>query len=421
LQMVEPAPVAYAQPNAPSYQPNAPSYQPNVQVMLRESDGQPRQLKTTNVAKYTLHSQVQYMPDPSLNFWFVVGIQADNGGNFGPGVVTFAPTLATQSLAPSPAPVSAPSPAHAPSPSLLGDGEVYPVTDAERASCVSEWTEWTSSSDVSLKTSAAPHIKRTRHVTSDKIDFRVLQAATDNFSARLEIGAGGSCSVFRAKVYGYPCAVKVRFSAPPCTTHTLIRISSFTSPSPSTVSPHLLLRQVLNRDASWWDEKQFANEVRLLTRVRHPNICQLYACSIGNAQQCLVLELMSGALDDRLVAAPPLGWRQRLLIALHVCRSLVHLHSLSPPMIHRDIKCQNGKGVGAWRLVLVDWCLQRGPLAPTRCASTLILLRSCFSRPSLLALLSSCFARASLALASCSPSQRLHDRSSRRRIRGQGG
>jgi hypothetical protein len=44
-----------------------------------------------------------------------------------------------------------------------------------------------------------------------------------------------------------------------------------------------------------------------------------------------------GALDNRLVAQPRLGWQQRVSIALCTCRALMYLHSLSPPMIHRDV------------------------------------------------------------------------------------
>jgi serine/threonine protein kinase len=99
--------------------------------------------------------------------------------------------------------------------------------------------------------------------------------------------------------------------------------------------------KVLSATAGHWDKKQFGSEVELLTRVRHAHLCTMYACSVNGPQQCLLLELMSTALDDRLVAHPSLTWQQRVTIALHLCRSLVYLHSLSPPMIHRDVKCQN--------------------------------------------------------------------------------
>jgi hypothetical protein len=136
------------------------------------------------------------------------------------------------------------------------------------------------------------------------IDFEMLRKATRGFHASLQIGDGGSCTVFKAKIHGFDCAIKM-----------------------------------LSQEAGGWDAKQFHNEVALLSRVQHRNICRLFACSTNGPQQCLVLELMDAALDRRLVTAPQLGWEQRLLIALHICRSLVHLHSLSPPMIHRGSSC----------------------------------------------------------------------------------
>jgi hypothetical protein len=66
------------------------------QVLAREySQGPPstgsagtKTLKTSNVAKYQVRSQVNDMADPSLNGWYVIASQPDSGTS-GPGVVTF--------------------------------------------------------------------------------------------------------------------------------------------------------------------------------------------------------------------------------------------------------------------------------------------------------------------------------------------
>jgi hypothetical protein len=131
-----------------------------------------------------------------------------------------------------------------------------------------------------------------------------IRAASNDFDHALSIGEGGSCTVFKLKLRGTICAVKV-----------------------------------LSNQADKWEAEQFATEVELLKRVTHPNLCCLYASSTDGAQLCLVLEYMDGgSLDTRLVASPPLGWQQRTYIALCICRALVHLHLLTPPMIHRDVK-----------------------------------------------------------------------------------
>jgi hypothetical protein len=151
--------------------------------------------------------------------------------------------------------------------------------------------------------SGQPICERAWGTDRSEVDFDVLKHATNGFEESQEIGDGGSCTVYRATVDGIPCAIKV-----------------------------------LAAGAAGWEAEQFAAEVNLLRRVHHPNLCRLYASSTNGPSKCLVLELMEGgALDNRLVAQPRLGWQQRVSIALDTCRGIVYLHSLSPPMIHRDV------------------------------------------------------------------------------------
>jgi hypothetical protein len=151
--------------------------------------------------------------------------------------------------------------------------------------------------------SGKPICERAWSTNRSEVDFDKLKRATNGFEKSQEIGDGASCTVYRATVDGIPCAIKV-----------------------------------LAADAAGWEAEQFAAEVNLLRRVHHPNLCRLYASSTNGPSKCLVLELMEGgALDNRLVAQPRLGWQQCVSIALDTCRGLVYLHSLSPPMIHRDV------------------------------------------------------------------------------------
>jgi hypothetical protein len=138
------------------------------------------------------------------------------------------------------------------------------------------------------------------NTSTNMLDYAELQAATANFDVQHQIGAGACCTVYQAEVRGIRCALKV-FSA----------------------------------DAGSWEAKQFNAEMELLRRVQHPNICRLYASSTNGEQKCLVLELLDCPLDTRLEVGPVLCWEQRVWIALCICRGIAHLHSLSPPMIHR--------------------------------------------------------------------------------------
>jgi hypothetical protein len=184
--------------------------------------------------------------------------------------------------------------------------EGFPINDSARALCVRQWTV---RSDVnkSLNEEQFPSTADGAAQHTTNVQYTDLQAATNNFGPNHKIGDGGSCVVYKAELYGLPCAIKL-----------------------------------LSQDASEWEKKQFAAEISVLTHIKHANICQLYACSTDGPSRCLVLELMDTSLEDRLCMDPPLGWEQRAYILVCVVRGLAHLHSQSPPMIHRDVKSQNG-------------------------------------------------------------------------------
>jgi serine/threonine protein kinase len=145
-----------------------------------------------------------------------------------------------------------------------------------------------------------------------QMGFGALEQAAGGFAPHLIIGTGASCSVFKAHVSGRPAAIKL-----------------------------------MNSDANLaaWEVAQFKAEMGLLCRVQHPNICKLLAFSTDGPQRCLVMELCAGgALDKRLQCADgqaPLQWDRRLCIAHDIARALAFLHTLSPPMLHRDLKTPN--------------------------------------------------------------------------------
>jgi hypothetical protein len=163
-------------------------------------------------------------------------------------------------------------------------------TQAEKDACVTRWSEGADS--------AHGHSLNNNELQIDFNDIQLHDASI--------IGDGASCIVYKASVFGKVCAVKV-----------------------------------LAVNASEWNEQQFDSEVKLLSAVQHANLCRYYACSTNGPQKCLLLELIDTSLDKRLVAQPALGWQQCVHIALSICRGLSYLHSLAPPIIHRDVKSQN--------------------------------------------------------------------------------
>ncbi|CAE7031875.1 PERK7 [Symbiodinium sp. CCMP2592] len=141
--------------------------------------------------------------------------------------------------------------------------------------------------------------------------WQELHQATDGFSTARQLGSGASGTVYHATLCeGTEAAVKV-LDAP--------------------------LRG------------GFEDEVRLLSRCRHPNVVMLLGfaeeslCSVFRHRRCaLVYELLHGGdLYRRLQASKAYLWHERLRTATEVCRGLAHLHKHRPKIFHRDIKSQN--------------------------------------------------------------------------------
>ncbi|XP_046969256.1 mitogen-activated protein kinase kinase kinase 7 isoform X2 [Vanessa cardui] len=93
------------------------------------------------------------------------------------------------------------------------------------------------------------------------------------------------------------------------------------------------------------ERREFAIEVRQLSRVSHPNIVRLYGACTQGAQVCLVMEYAEGGslynvLHNRpkpkYSAAHAMSW------ARQCAEGVAYLHAMKPkPLIHRDLKPPN--------------------------------------------------------------------------------
>eukprot|EP00931_Biecheleriopsis_adriatica_P100937 TRINITY_DN7616_c0_g2_i1.p1 TRINITY_DN7616_c0_g2~~TRINITY_DN7616_c0_g2_i1.p1 ORF type:complete len:1134 (+),score=179.38 TRINITY_DN7616_c0_g2_i1:183-3584(+) len=94
------------------------------------------------------------------------------------------------------------------------------------------------------------------------------------------------------------------------------------------------------------NESGFEEEVKVLSKFRHPHLVILMGFARHGAQRLLVYEMLSGGdVHRRLqkschedVAFP---WQERASIALDAACGLSHLHHSSPKVFHRDIKSPN--------------------------------------------------------------------------------
>jgi len=92
----------------------------------------------------------------------------------------------------------------------------------------------------------------------------------------------------------------------------------------------------------------FAEEVRVLSRFRHPNLVTLMGWGRGRGWRYLVYELLIGGDVLRRLqgcsaggGGRPFHWTERLGTALDASCGLAHMHNNTPKAFHRDIKSAN--------------------------------------------------------------------------------
>jgi len=87
---------------------------------------------------------------------------------------------------------------------------------------------------------------------------------------------------------------------------------------------------------------EFASEVGMLRKLRHPNIILFMGACTRPPTLCVVTELMTCSLFDLLHNTDvQLSWKLRLQVALDTARGMNFLHYNVPPIIHRDLKSPN--------------------------------------------------------------------------------
>jgi len=89
--------------------------------------------------------------------------------------------------------------------------------------------------------------------------------------------------------------------------------------------------------------EEIIGEAGMMAILRHPNVLQLFGCSLTSQAIWIVSELCSlgslrQLLDDR---GRTLLLEERLNLALQVAEGMTYLHSQDPPIIHRDLKSHN--------------------------------------------------------------------------------
>ncbi|XP_058219408.1 probable LRR receptor-like serine/threonine-protein kinase At1g07650 [Rhododendron vialii] len=143
--------------------------------------------------------------------------------------------------------------------------------------------------------------------------LRQIKAATKNFDAANKIGEGGFGSVYKGLL----------------SDGTVIAVKQLSSKSKQ-------------------GNREFVNEIGMISALQHPNLVKLYGCCVEGNQLLLVYEYMenncvSRALFGRDASCKlKLDWPIRRKICLGIARGLAYLHEESRlKIVHRDIKTSN--------------------------------------------------------------------------------
>ncbi|RVW52730.1 MDIS1-interacting receptor like kinase 2 [Vitis vinifera] len=142
--------------------------------------------------------------------------------------------------------------------------------------------------------------------------YEEIIKATKDFDPMYCIGKGGHGSVYKAEL-----------------------------PSSNIVA----VKKLHPSDTEMADQKDFLNEIRALTEIKHRNIVKLLGFCSHPRHKFLVYEYLErGSLATILSReeAKKLGWATRVNIIKGVAHALAYMHhDCSPPIVHRDISSNN--------------------------------------------------------------------------------
>ncbi|KAL6206761.1 hypothetical protein ACLB2K_024008 [Fragaria x ananassa] len=142
--------------------------------------------------------------------------------------------------------------------------------------------------------------------------LRQIKAATNNFDPSNKIGEGGFGPVYKGILLD----------------GTIIAVKQLSSKSKQ-------------------GNREFVNEIGMISCLRHPNLVRLYGCCIEANQLLLVYEYLENNSLARALYGPEddslnLDWPTRHKICLDIAKGLAYLHEESAvKVVHRDIKTTN--------------------------------------------------------------------------------
>jgi serine/threonine-protein kinase len=121
-----------------------------------------------------------------------------------------------------------------------------------------------------------------------------------------------------------------------------------------------LLGEKPGHGAPAWDAA--LREGRLLARIRHPSVVQVFGVDLIDGRVGIWMELVQGTtLEKWITRHGPLSAREALGIGIELCRALAAIHASG--LVHGDVKSQNVMREEGGRIVLMDLGLGRAAAA----------------------------------------------------------
>ncbi|CAL5405988.1 unnamed protein product [Camellia sinensis] len=155
------------------------------------------------------------------------------------------------------------------------------------------------------------HVSEGSRTTYWFIYLRQIKAATKNFDFANKIGEGGFGLVYMGLLLD----------------GTVIAVKQLSSKSKQ-------------------GNREFVNEIGMISALQQPNLVKLYGCCIEGNQLLLVYEYMENNNLARALFGPEehrltLDWPTRHRICIGIAKGLAYLHELTLKIVHRDIKAAN--------------------------------------------------------------------------------
>ncbi|KAG8651638.1 hypothetical protein MANES_06G007900v8 [Manihot esculenta] len=121
------------------------------------------------------------------------------------------------------------------------------------------------------------------------------------------------------------------------------------------------VKRFLDQGISGESLEEFRSEVRIMKRLRHPNVVLFMGAVTHAPNLSIVTEFLPRGSLYRLIHRPnnQLDERRRLRMALDTARGMNYLHNCTPMIVHRDLKSPNLLVDKNWVVKVSDFGLSR--------------------------------------------------------------